>query len=493
MWYHNYLLLGIIGLALSILVATGAWWIKQRRQQASTTLNRVAVLPFQNLGGDKSMDFLRFALADEIASTLTYLPSVEVRPLESADKYANGIDPQKAGQQLHVSTILTGHYMKDGDQLRVTLQAIDVRSDHVMWQSMLTTAVNDLTSLQDKVLSQLRQTLVPRLGTATTARQGATRPKNPEAYNLYLRTTAIPHDPAPNKEAIALLEAAVKLDSSYAPAWDALGKRYYYDAAYSDGGDGAYQRSVSALETALKLDPNLVTAAATLTQNRIEWGQLDKAAEAEALLKRMPDSADAHFTVGYVYRYAGLLEASAHECDAALAIDPENYNFRSCAFVFLELGKPDRALQFIRLDAGSEFSNGLLPGILLREGKVADAKLAAKRITNDAAWYGGLLQTCLERPSEVGAAVRQTQPALFAEHDPEMKYYQASLLAYCGQDKTAIALLRSAIQQNYCAASALQADPMWAKIRGTPEFAELQTLSSDCQSRFLAAVTHPAQ
>jgi tetratricopeptide (TPR) repeat protein len=149
-----------------------------------------------------------------------------------------------------------------------------------------------------------------------------------------------------------LLEAAVKLDGSYAPAWDALGRRYYYDAAYSDGGDAAYQHSSTALERALQLDPNLVTAAATLTENRVQWGQLDKAADAEALVKRRPDSAEAHLTVAYVYRYAGLLEASAQECDAALALDRGAYNLRSCAFAFLELGKTAQARQYLSSGPG---------------------------------------------------------------------------------------------------------------------------------------------
>jgi serine/threonine protein kinase len=489
-WYRSYLVLGIVGFLIAALVATTAALVKIRHRQAASLPNTIAVLPFQNVSGDKNSDFLRIALADEIATMLTYIPSIEIRPTEASQKLAAGDDPQKAGQELHVSTILTGHYMEEGGRLRVTLEAIDVRSDHVVWQGMVTSGAHDLTSLQDQILSQVRQGLVPRFGISTSLSQAGTRPKNPEAYDLYLRSTAIPHDPAPNKEAIAVLEAAVKLDPNYAPVWDALGRRYYYDAAYSDGGDAAYQHSNTALERALQLDPNLVSAAATLTANHIEWGQLDKAAEAEALVKRRPDSSEAHFTVAYAYRYAGLLEASAHECDAALALDPGNFTFRSCAFAFLELGKTEKALQYIHLDARSEFASNLLPGVYLREGKIADAKLASQRMSKNPAWYGSLLQACLER-SDIAAARRANQAALMAERDPEMKYYQASLLAFCGQGTMAMRLLRSAIEQNYCASSALQADPLWARVRDNPEFAELQSLATRCQESFLAALTAP--
>jgi TolB-like protein len=487
----NYVLLGIAGLLLAALVATTAALLKSRRVRAANARTAIAVLPFQNVGGDSSLDFLRFGLADEIVTLITYIPSVEVRPLELSQRYTYA-DVQNVAQQLHVTTVLTGHYLNAGGQLEVTVQAIDVKSNHVLWQGMVTSATHDLTSMQDKLQAQLRQGLIPKLGAAAHGTlETATHAKNPQAYDLYLRSTAIPHDPLPNKEGIALLEAAVKLDGSYAPAWDALGKRYYYDAAYSDGGDAAYQHSSAALERALQLDPNLVTAAATLTENRVQWGQLDKAADAEALVKRRPDSAEAHLTVAYVYRYAGLLEASAQECDAALALDRGAYNLRSCAFPFLELGKTAQARQYLHLDPESEWTNQITPGILLRENRLADAKQAAQRMSKGPPWYGDMLQKCLNHPAEMPAVARENATALSAERDPEMKYYQASILAFCGQREMAIALLRSAIEQNYCASSALQADPLWARVRGTPEFAELQSLANQCQERFLAALTPP--
>ena len=68
----------------------------------------------------------------------------------------------------------------------------------------------------------------------------------------------MPHDPLPNKDAIVMLERAVGLDPTYAPAWSSLGIRYHYDAAYSNGGDAMFQRSNAALERALALDPNLI-------------------------------------------------------------------------------------------------------------------------------------------------------------------------------------------------------------------------------------------
>ena len=86
----------------------------------------------------------------------------------------------------------------------------------------------------------------------------------------------------------------------------------------------------------------------------------------------------------------------------------------------------------------------------------------------------------------MAALVRENKTALMAERDPEDRYYQASILAFCGQEEVALALLHSAIQQNYCAYSALQSDLLLAKFRSMPEFNKLLTAAKDCQNKVLA-------
>ena len=113
---------------------------------------------------------------------------------------------------------------------------------------------------------------------------------------------------------------------NYAPAWEELGWRYYYDYSYSDGGEDAFQRATNAYQRALTLDPNRIVAAGQLITNRVERGELGKAyQQAQALVQRRPDAAEAHFVMSYVYRYAGMLEQATQECDKALALDPGNY------------------------------------------------------------------------------------------------------------------------------------------------------------------------
>ncbi|MGC2181684.1 MAG: protein kinase, partial [Terriglobales bacterium] len=449
----------------------------------------VAVLPFQNASADKDTDFLRLALPDEIATTLSYSRALSIRPSATTSKYSGpDLDVQKAGREMQVTDIVTGHYLKEGNQLQVTLEAVNVNDNRIIWRDTLTATTPDMISMREQVTAKVRQGLLPVLGGTTPAESG-TRPRNEEAYDLYLRSISIPHDPDPNKEAIAMLERSVGMDASYAPAWAELGQRYYYDVTYSNGGEEMARRSTTALERALTLDPNLILAAVQLTVNRVERREQGKAyQDARNLVKQHPESAQVHFVLGYVLRYAGMLEESARECDAALALDPGNYQYRSCTWAFMELSRFTRAADFIRLDAGSEWANYAVPLLLLREGKVEEASKAAKQMPTSLHYHRDLVEACLglRPPAELDRLAHEAETTEPTETDPENAYYRASVLAYCGKKSAAVYLLKNAISHDYCAYEQLQFDPLLVKLRGTSEYDPLRAAAKQCQQRYLA-------
>jgi tetratricopeptide (TPR) repeat protein len=379
---------------------------------------------------------------------------------------------------------VTGHFIKQGTHLLVTLEAIETGSERVLWQTNLNGSMQDLISLQEQLAKQVRQGLLPILGAAGGFLETSTRPSNQEAYDLYLRSVAASHDPAPNREAIRSLESAVELDPKYAPAWAEVGQRYYYDTTYSNGGEQMFQHSNAALERALTLDPNLIAAASQLIVNRVDRGELGKAYEAAgALVKRRPENGQAHFTLGYVQRYAGMLEESARQCDTALTLAPANYSFRSCAWAFMELGQFERAYDFIQLDAGSEWANYITPSLLLREGRVPQAREAVKRMSNSPHYHRDLMEAAvgLRPPSELDRMAHDAETGGPSDPDPELSYYQGALFAYAGKKDAAFHMLKTAIEQNYCAYSNLLSDPLLRGLHSDRQFDELLTAAHACQ------------
>ena len=485
--FQTYLVVGMAALLVTVLAAVGAWWFKHREVASAEQKNAIAVLPLQNLNGDYNIDYLRFALADELSSVLTYSRSLEVRPSSVTRRFvALDLDPKKVGQELRVGRLLQGHFIKQGDQLTVTLEAIDVPTDRLLWQSRVTAKAEDLIGLQEQLSSQVQHGLLPILGGAAgAAESAASRPKNQQAYDFYLRSVAVPHDPAPNKEAIKMLEWAVGIDPSYAPAWEALGQRYYFDSIYSDGGEEKFQRSNAAYERAVTLDPNRIMADSSLITNRVERGELGRAYDAATdLVRRRPQSADAHFALSYVLRYAGMLDQSTQECNTARALDPGNFTFRSCAWSFLEMGKTDRAMDFVHLDAGSEWAAWVTPYVFMAEGNVSEARASAKNMGRAASYHRDLMEACTaaQRPADLAKIVRESEASVMMEPDAEAWYHVGALMAACGQKEPALRLLKAAVQQNYCAYAALLDDPLLKDLRKDTSFNEVLTAGANCQA-----------
>jgi TolB-like protein len=481
-----YILLGLTAVLLTVLAAVGAWWWKHRELANAEQRNAIAVLPLQNMNGDFSVDYLRFALAEELTQVLTYSRTLEVRPSSVTRKYvALDLDTHKVGQELRVGRLLTGNFRKQGDQLTVTLECVDVPNDRVLWENSVTAKTEDLIGMRQQLNTLVQHGLLPALGGSTGELETASQPKNQQAYDFYLRSVAVPHDPAPNKEAIKMLEWAVGIDSSYAPAWEELGQRRYYDSVYGGGGEAQFQASNAAYERALSLDPNRMMAASNLITARVERGELGRAYDAATdLVRRRPQSADAHFALSYVLRYAGMLDKSMQECNKARELDPGNFSFRSCAWAFLWDGKTDRANDFVHLDAGSEWAAWVTPYVYLAEGRIPEAREAAKSMGKASSYHRDLMIACTaaQRPADFDKIVRESESSAMIEPDAEAWYRVGSLMAYCGQKEPALRLLKAAVQVNYCAYSALLDDPLLKDLRKETAFSEVLTAASACQA-----------
>jgi TolB-like protein/Flp pilus assembly protein TadD len=480
--------------AAVVLVAAGAaWWLTRSHGTVSRSGSAnisIAVLPFQNLGADPSADHLRFALPDEIATALSYIPSLVIRPFAATQKYAKGDgDPQTAGRELRVQDVLTGHFQKEGDQIRVTLEVVDTDSNRLLWRDTSTAPASDPIALRDQISSRLRQGLFPLLGGQRGDAGEATRPKNPEAYDLYLRSKPFSSDTAQNRQAIAMLERAVGLDPDYAPAVSELGHRYYYESSYSGSHAASPQllaRATAAQEKALALDPNLMEATQRLIVYQTEQGDLLGAyRRAREMLRRRPQDAQAHFGVSYVLRYAGLLEEAMKECDAALALDPHTSRFRSCGSTFQFAGQYERAIEYLRLDAGTDWQKEREAEVRLLQGRPEEAaRMLEATGSEGAAFARFLLKT--DSPAERDAIAAKLGSDAAADPDPEGKYHAAAFLCGTGYPKAGLTTLRDAVSHGFLASEAMDRNPLFDSIRKDPEFAAIREEAIRKQKDFVA-------
>lgn len=204
---------------------------------------------------------------------------------------------------------------------------------------------------------------------------------------------------------------------------------------------------------------------------------------ARDLLEKRPDSARAHFGMSYVLRYGGLLREAVRECAIAFALDPGDFNNRSCAFPSVLLGQFEQAANYVRLDSGSDWSRNVeLLIAVQRNDRRQAVELSRGAEEGSTLEYVG---ACLNHRLTPDISRRQMD-SIESNRDPEPAYFQAMYFAYCGENENAIKALRRAVSGNYCAAMDLARNPLFDPLRTRPEFTEIRAKATACNIAFLA-------
>ncbi|HXS74593.1 MAG TPA: winged helix-turn-helix domain-containing protein [Terracidiphilus sp.] len=443
----------------------------------------LAILPFQNVSGSQPLDYLVSAVPDEIAHILAGARSLTVRPLAASAQYSRpGVDFHKLGRDLDVNRAVTGHFVIEGDRLRIALEAVDTVQDRIIWHESFDVPSNNLLAMQEQIAAISRGRLANALGAHDFVSDTPPRATNEQAYELYLKSIALNWDNKTDNQAIDLLRRVVLLDPNYAPAWGMLSLRYYGAARFGGGGPEMMALSDAAAEKELALNPDSLDPIAEMTIHRTERGDLVKAHQiALELVRRRPDDPNLHHVLSYVLRYGGSLDGAGRECEIAVLLATKVV-WGSCSTTFMQLGNYERAKFFIRKDLSSEWSKAHAIEVLLREGKTADAlRIPEPQIPH---WdsYKMLLACARGGPlAEIKALASKVE----VDDDPEVNYLFAGHLAYCGQNEAALRMLKLAVDHHYCSFPAMDKDPFFDRLRTNPQFQKVRLAGMACHADFV--------
>jgi serine/threonine protein kinase len=157
--------LAIAGIALVAAAVSFTLLLSRKAPSAPPRSRAVAVLPFENGSGDRGLDSLSLALSDEISRTLDYGRHLSVRAPQASRKYTGpGVDPLKAGRELGVDRIVSGRFLKAGDQLQITLDLSDVATNRLIWTDVFEVPAENMVAIQALVATKTRRTMAPVLG-----------------------------------------------------------------------------------------------------------------------------------------------------------------------------------------------------------------------------------------------------------------------------------------------------------------------------------------
>jgi adenylate cyclase len=181
----------------------------------------IAVLPFQNIGGDPEQEYFADGMVEEIITALSRIKWLFVIARNSSFTYkGQNVDVKQVGQELGVRYILEGSVRKAGHRVRITGQLIDTVSGTHLWADRFDGSLDDIFELQDMVAASVAGIIEPALQ-AAEIRRSTEKPTNDlSAYDLYLR--ALTHTYAWEREGILarldLLRRAIERDPHYGSA-----------------------------------------------------------------------------------------------------------------------------------------------------------------------------------------------------------------------------------------------------------------------------------
>jgi serine/threonine protein kinase/TolB-like protein/Tfp pilus assembly protein PilF len=454
----------------------------------------LAILPFRNLRQDPSVDFLDFSLSDAVISKLGYIASLTVRPSSSVDKYKNqSVDPQQVGAELNVDTLLTGSFLKEGDDLRITAQLIDVKPNKILWQDSFDVKYDKLLTVQDRVSQEIIKGLEVHLSPAEAQHLKPENPIDAEAYEYYLRGIDL-YSSNDFPGAIAALEKSASLAPDYAPAWAHLGRAYSTSASLQFGGRELYDKAQDAYEKAISLDSSLVEPRIYMANMLTDTGRVEQAVPLlRAALQTSPNNAELHWELGYAYRFAGMLQESVAECEKARQNNPEVKINSSALNSYLYLGEYDKFLQSLPSNDSAYvlFYRGF--GEYYQERREQAAHDFDRAYALDSSLLPARLGKALSdfvagHRAEALRLIRQTQNEMEERGvaDAEGMYKIAQVYAVLGDKGAALHMFSHTIEGGFFCYPYFTTDSLLAHIRGEAEFQRLLALARERHEQFRA-------
>jgi serine/threonine protein kinase len=298
----------------------------------------IAVLPFESLSENKSDSYFADGVQDEILANVARVSELKVISRTSVMQYRPEAkrDLRQISNALGVANVLEGTVRRAGNRVRITIELVDTRTDHTVWSEIYDRDLTDIFAIQSEVAETIAHKLTATLSPEEKKRIEAKPTDNLEAYDLYLRAKELisragvavaSESDKPLRDAISLLEQAVRLDPKFTLAYCASAQthgllyfRYPSPERRAMGG--------AAIANALRLQPDLPEvrlAYAFYLYFCYDYPDYERIREQLAIAKRgLTNSAEVFRLEAWMDRRQGKWEKAIQELNEAIARDPGN-------------------------------------------------------------------------------------------------------------------------------------------------------------------------
>jgi eukaryotic-like serine/threonine-protein kinase len=310
------LIAALAAAAVLVAVASVAYFFYPA--SGSEAIDSVAVLPFVNVSGNRNTEYLSDGISDSIINSLSRLPKLRVKSLNSVLRYkGQQVDPQAVGRELDVTAVLMGKLTQQGDDVTISTELVDVRDNSRLWGEQYSRKLSDILVVQEEIARKISDGLRLRLTGDEKKQLAKQYTENADAFllynlgNYYFRQRT----KEASEKGIESFQQAIKIDPNYALAYTGLAHTYTFMGTRG-------------------------FAPPKETEQKVEWAAL------KAL--RLDDTlAEGHAFLG-VHKFINFDWTGAEkEIKRALALDP-NSSFANTAYAgyLTGIGRADEALPY---------------------------------------------------------------------------------------------------------------------------------------------------
>jgi len=481
------LVLAILALVLVAgLTVLGVILLKEKNDDS---IRSIAVMPFENTSGNADSEYLSDGLAESLIYRLSQLPDLKVSPSSSVKRYkGKEVDAQKIGNELGVGAVMTGRMIQRGDNLTLSVELVDVRSNKLIWGEQYERKLSELLTTQREIATEIAQNLKLKLTGEGEQKLAKKFTDNSDAYQLYLKGTF--HYSKRTEEdlekSVEYFQQASKLDPQFALAYVGIAQTYSTMTSYSyiSTKDG-FSQAKTAAQKALEIDPSLADAHSVLAQTlaTYDWNWTEAEREFKRALELNPNVAYIHYEYGLSYLIPmKRTDEAIKEIKRALELEPLSIPMNAnLAGAYMYARQSDAALEQAKktfdLDPTHVTARVWLANIYLSRGMYSEsvALVEGTLKTHPSDLYSlfdaSYAYAKMGRRSEAEAGLTKLRE--LEKTEPVDAYNFATIYVGLGDKERAFAELEKNFEEHGFYMSYLQVDPLLDPLRDDPRFISL--------------------
>lgn len=459
-----------------------SWQYLRPSAPASTDKVMLAVLPFENLSGDAEQDYFSDGLTEEMITQLGRLhpqrlgviARTSAMQFKSTEKSIDEI-----GRALKVDYILEGSVRREGQQVRITAQLIQVQDQSHLWAASYQRDLASILNLQTEVAGEIARSLTLELLPAQKRQLARQRSVQPESYEAYLmgRYHWNKRTQQGLEKSLKHFQQAIQKDPTYAPAYAGMADTYLILGQYGYlQRDQAFAKTKQAALKALEIDNSLGEAHASLAAvlESSEWDWAGAEAGFQQAIELNPAYATAHQWYADFLAEMGRLDESVDEIERALELDPLSLIIRANGGKILIYARRyddavEQCQKVLEMDADFLPAHACLGLAYAMKGMDEEALHHARKF--------GRLPLIGFAHALAGQREKALEIVQELEEHPRSEFYSSTatialIYAHLGETEQAFAWLERAYQERAIPLS-LKVDPMFDPLRSDLRFHKL--------------------